>query len=143
MAKPLEIEIYSPELEQALRKLPLFSLAIQNELGPATIDILAYGQRHVARYPPAAPTSTYIRTGLLGKSWSIDVRPVSHGVRGILGNPTEYAAHVQFEGQQAQVHMGRWPTVQQLSRGPLLQFAINRFKSAIDRTIWKFFGLFG
>ena len=70
------------------------------------------------RYPPAPANSTYRRTGTLGKSWT---RSVMRGGRGggwlaQVGTRLKYAPYVQDEGRQAEVHQGRWQTIQSVAK---------------------------
>lgn len=69
----------------------------------------------LARYPAARPSSSYRRTGDLGRKWtSAQPQWQSNGSAfvGKLGNATPYGPFVQGDpGKrpgQAQVHQGRW-----------------------------------
>ena len=59
----------------------------------------------MAQYPPLA-SSSYRRTGTLGRSWTsrIKIRSVSGGIEGRIGTNVEYAPLVQSSRLQARVH---------------------------------------
>ena len=86
------------------------------------------------RYPPAIPGSSYRRTGTLGKSWT---KTVTRGGRGggwlaQIGTRLNYAPYVQDEGRQAEVHQGRWQTVQSVAKDKqddVLRFCVRAIRS--------------
>ena len=57
----------------------------------------------------------YGRTGDLGRQWTKRVRRVAGGIRGVIGSDTPYAKWVINEPSQAQIHRGRWYTVQKVA----------------------------
>lgn len=65
-------------------------------------------QTTLATYPAAPPSSTYRRTGTLGRAWTIGRGLMMRSV----GNNTTYAPYVQDRAQQAWMHQGRWATAQ-------------------------------
>ena len=67
-------------------------------------------QRDMADYPPQRPASSYIRTGTLGRRWTVKVSRHSNGLEGRVGNNTVYAPFVQSSRFQAGIHRGRWQT---------------------------------
>lgn len=72
-------------------------------------------QRRMAAYPSPPASSTYIRTGTLGRRWTA-ATPVITGnaanMMGKIGNNTLYGPFVQSEQFQARVHRDRWITEQ-------------------------------
>lgn len=81
----------------------------------AAEDSTALLLRVVREYPPKRYSSTYVRTGTLGRSWS---RSVSGSGLEVIGRVTSsgdiapYNRLVQDRERQARVHRGRWQTAQ-------------------------------
>jgi len=78
---------------------------------------LVHVQGSVLPYPPPPPSSSYIRTGTLGRSIGLggradiyEVKRIGGGYEARLGTRLEYAPYVIGE-QQAGVHSGRWWTM--------------------------------
>jgi len=69
----------------------------------------------IRTYPPPPPQSTYVRTGILGGSWTKKIERIQYGVRAIIGTDTPYAKWVQNAPTQAWMHRGRWQTVQSVA----------------------------
>lgn len=67
-------------------------------------------QGEMATYPAPPPTSTYVRTGTLGRAWTTTGSRLSYTV----GNNTVYAPYVQDADRQAWMHVGRWQTAQEV-----------------------------
>jgi hypothetical protein len=67
-------------------------------------------QRDMADYPAQRPGSSYVRTGTLGRRWTVKISRRSDGVEGRVGNNTVYAPFVQSHRFQARIHRGRWQT---------------------------------
>lgn len=61
-------------------------------------------------YPPPPPTSSYRRTGTLGRRWTHAITRTIDAVTGKVGNNTSYGPWVQSKRFQANVHKGRWQT---------------------------------
>ena len=94
---------------------------------PAAIESGAYLQpvatsaadllrAEMRKYPPPPPNSTYRRTGTLGKSWAKNVHRSSDGWLSIIGTRLKYAPYVQDETRQAEIHQGRWQTIQSVAK---------------------------
>lgn len=66
-------------------------------------------QNYMADYPTQR-NNTYTRTGTLGRTWTKDVKPISQGLEGTVGNVTKYAPWVQSFMFQARWHKGVWQT---------------------------------
>jgi hypothetical protein len=67
-------------------------------------------QGRMKRYPAQRASSSYVRTGTLGRRWTTKIRKDSRSITGIVGNNTIYAPWVQSKLFQARVHRGRWLT---------------------------------
>jgi hypothetical protein len=98
---------------------------LQRKLGQvASTEVLRRGMQKVvyrvqgrmADYPPPPASSTYRRTGTLGRKWTTDVAVTGDGVQGKVGNNTGYGPWVQSDMFQARVHKGRWQTDRQVLR---------------------------
>jgi hypothetical protein len=83
-----------------------------------------YAQSRIPPYPPAPDTSSYTRTGTLGRVVTsmqgahpnslnrVEVEPLGKVV-GVIGGNLEYLAYVvgDEDGRQAKQHTGRWYTL--------------------------------
>lgn len=109
----MTIELESNDVRNMLKRLPLVFFKHQRRSMDKSVKLV---QRRQQAYPPAPPSSSYRRTGTLGRRWSTQVRPIIGSVRGEGYNPTPYYPYVQGE-DQAQVHAGRWTaTKEQLKK---------------------------
>lgn len=88
----------------------------------------------MADYPPLRPNSSYVRKGILGKSWTKKVDTYQDGLEGRVGNNTEYAPLVQSQRFQMRIHRGLWQTDQQVVNRdtPLI---VEDFERAIRQAI--------
>jgi len=106
----------------------------------ASLNVL---HENVQPYPAPPPDSTYRRTGTLGRTLGssesggesgkpqiFEVKQMGHEVTGRFGTKLEYAPYVIGEGEQAEVHKGRWWTVKTIAE---------KAKAKIDR-IWQAVG---
>ena len=141
----LEVSLDMRDLAGQIVRIQGFETVATGELKTATVQSLSLGQRILGRYPPqntsfrmrfksdrqrrwffwALRTGLiqvpYRRTTTLGPRWNFTEgfrRLSGGGWRGHLNNVTSYAQWVQDERKQAQVHRGRWSTVQTLTRAP-------------------------
>lgn len=130
----LEIRLDAADVLKAIQGLQGFDGVAQHELSIATEENIVWAHDFIAKYPPASPTSSYVRTGTLGRNWAHEVRQFSGSVRALLANPVIYAPYVQDELAQAKIHRGRWPTVQMLLRAPVKLFEA-RYKIACQRIL--------
>lgn len=73
----------------------------------------------IATYPPAPSSSSYRRTGNLGRFWTsaqYEISANTGGITGVIGNAVRdrrgraYGPYVQSAEEQANVHRGRWAT---------------------------------
>lgn len=60
----------------------------------------------LATYPAPPPTSTYVRTGTLGREWTVEESFLHY----VVGNNVQYGPYVQSYEMQAWMHVGRWQT---------------------------------
>jgi len=76
----------------------------------------------------------YVRTGTLGRRWTTKVTMGPDELLGTIGNDTAYAPFVQSGGQQAQIHQGRWETIEKVldDNKPAIE---QEFKRAIDKAL--------
>ena len=72
-------------------------------------------QNEMQRYPPEPSGSTYRRTHILHKGWRTKVSGDSGGWLAVVGNRVKYAPYVQDANRQAEVHQGRWQTIQSVA----------------------------
>ncbi len=79
-------------------------------------------QAALQEYPVARATSSYTRTGRLGKAWTVRIYREPNGLYGVVGNNVEYAPLVQNYQFQASVHKRRWLTD---------KAAVERYKAGI------------
>ena len=105
--------------------------ANQTRLGPME-RLKERIQRRLSTYPPPPPSSTYERTGDLGRGWadegvSVDASGTNQFADQVsveMRNPVDYAPWVQDPERQAFMHRGRWETTQQAldaETGPFLR----------------------
>jgi hypothetical protein len=107
MSEVLEIEVRG--LDEAQRR---FDANLDRVLRRGTRRAIEHVRAILATYPPKPPGSTYRRTGSLGRAWAVEVRGLAGNIVGVAGNTMPYAPEVQDLTEQADVHRGRWPTVQ-------------------------------
>jgi hypothetical protein len=68
-------------------------------------------QGRMKKYPAARVGSDYVRTGTLGRKWTVKpFKKTAKSITGIVGNNTGYAPWVQSKLFQARTHRGRWLT---------------------------------
>lgn len=88
-------------------------LASQNKeiLDPTVKGYVVSVRKHLDRkkYPPKLLNQKYVRSGLLGSSYSTrKIRASFHVIR----NSRKGAKYVIDESNQAEIHQGRWYTIQ-------------------------------
>lgn len=100
----ITIEFTPPDLIQRLHRFPERTNA---ELERTTKQALYHVAGSVPAYPPALPTSRYVRTGTLGRSVGLggqadiyEVRSLFGGFEARLGTNVEYAPPVIGDGSQ-------------------------------------------
>jgi len=99
-------------LEALLRRFgasnKIVAQAIERAMKKATLHL----QARIAVYPPPPPTSTYRRTGTLGRSITSEVKGVgTDEVWGIVGTAIPYAPAVI--GPEQPFYMKHWKTITQ------------------------------
>jgi hypothetical protein len=85
---------------------------IKPTLERLTQKAVLYVHSTVPPYPAPPATSTYRRTGTLGRTITTEVRSLGVDVVGVIGTKTIYAPWVIDEKRQAWMHKGRWWTLQ-------------------------------
>jgi len=118
--------------EQVLKVIN--SLSNPAYLAPAVNEIGATFATDLAKYPPPPENSTYRRTGNLGRSWTHVQKVDLFGFRSTIGNVREYAPLVQDRDRQANVHQGRWQTIQDVQEDRL-QWMLEKLQKAIEEQI--------
>jgi len=73
-------------------------------------------QTEMRRYPPKPPNSTYTRTGKLGQSWKRKITGGGGNWLAVIGSRMKYAPYVQDATEQAEIHQGRWQTIQSVAK---------------------------
>lgn len=135
----LETQFKIEGLDDLLKRLGNRKSIIDSELKPALADTGKALVGDLSVYPAAPSSSTYARTGDLGRAWK--TQPVV-GPGQKIGNAVasrrngrHYAEFVQGP-KQARVHRGRWLNVIEAvqKRMPWIQ---NRFTRAAERIVSK------
>ena len=110
----INVKFTPPDLIPRMQRYPD---RLKSEMEKTTTAALAHTQGSVPQYPAARPSSSYVRTGTLGRSIGLggradiyEVRAIGSGYEGKLGTNLSYAPYVISEDQAA-VHRGRWWTV--------------------------------
>lgn len=112
-------------LEDVQQKYATAHRNLRGEMETATRKAVTYVHGQVPGYPPPPATSTYRRTGTLGRSvtsFSSEgalsrVEPMGSVVQGVIGTAIGYAPWVIDANRQAGPHRGRWYTLQSVVRG--------------------------
>lgn len=137
MSFDIEIQGLAPLL-QALEHYPDL---VRPEMEQAAEAALLSLIPPLADYPAAPSSSTYRRTGTLGRTWTTarpEFAPLETGFEASIGNATPYGPFVQGD-EQAKMHQGRWKTAQQIAearRGEIEQY----FEKALQRVAQKLEG---
>lgn len=126
-------------LKEALRGLAATPNQVRQEMGMAMAKALFEAHDYIAKYPPEIPGSTYVRRTRLGGDWSVNINHFSQGVRGFLVNTMPYSPYVQDLEKQAEVHQGRWRTIQDLGKGDVADRLKSFFKK-VPAILVKRFG---
>lgn len=120
MAGDINVDIDGDEaLAKAFDKMVrLYSSSISKGMTRAILFV----HSQIPGYPPTPPSSTYKRTGTLGRSVTSlqgsapgalsRVKSFGDQITGIVGSNIKYAKYVISKGDQAKVHIGRWYTLQ-------------------------------
>ncbi len=107
----IEVRFNPPDLPQRMKHYPQ---KLQQEMERTMKESLIHVQGSVPPYPPARPTSRYIRTGTLGRSIGLggraaiyEVRRVGAGYEAQLGTRLHYAPPVIGAQSQTGFFKGR------------------------------------
>lgn len=109
-------------LPELIRKYNTIADKMPDMLRGATQKAIIYVHSTVPPYPVAPSTSTYTRTGTLGREIHTRVETVGSSSVGIIGTPTVYSPFVisdeeqKGRGPQTNAHRGRWWTLQEVVR---------------------------
>lgn len=120
-------------IDQLMRKLQSME-DVNNVLRPPMQRAVFRLQRDMANYPPARPSSTYIRTGTYGRRWTTAINESNRGLAGKVGNNTVYGPFVGSEQFQAPVHRNRWLTDAQAVERNRARIVAD-FEQAIQRAL--------
>lgn len=100
----ITVKFMPPDLIQRMHRAPE---KLDAELERTTKQALMHTVGSVPAYPPALPTSSYVRTGTLGRSVGLggqadiyEVRSLFGGYEARLGTNVEYAPRVIGDGSQ-------------------------------------------
>jgi hypothetical protein len=96
-------------------------------------------QRKAQAYPPAPPGSSYKRTGTLGRRWIGTATGVVGNIKGILANPTPYGPYVMSQDEQAEMHKGRWSTIEQIAEDSMPEME-GFFQQELDAAVQELAG---
>jgi hypothetical protein len=100
------------------RKLDSIQKGVNSGLVRVAKKATLYVHSRLPGYPVPSPTSSYRRTGLLGRSITTGIKPLGNAVAGVIGTKTVYAPwvisrrRVGGRGPQARTHKSRWWTLQ-------------------------------
>lgn len=103
---------------------------------PAMHRIGTQATTNMAKYPPTLPNQVYRRTHTLERKWAYQVRSNLFSTTAVVGNNTPYAPFVQDETSQADIHAGRWHTVQD-EMAEAKKYALDMFQEVIEKEITK------
>jgi len=121
--------IDTPGLSEVIAKMQAYPARLNANLEALMNVINLTLWETVSPYPQPPENSTYTRTHLLAKSLGVsgdgeklgsqpdiyDVKQIGGGWESHFGSNLDYAPYVIDEGSQAQVHQGRWWTIQQVA----------------------------
>jgi hypothetical protein len=130
----IDIKISVEGYDEAITKLKSAPRILARHLRRAMDKSVKTLQAVMQRYPPAPPSSSYRRTGTLGRRWVATASGYVGQIQGILANPTPYAPLVVGDEDQAWMHKGRWATVGQQAEKQKAKFA-GFFQEGIDAAV--------
>lgn len=120
-------------IDQLMRKLQSME-DVNNVLRPPMQRAVFRLQRDMANYPPARPSSSYVRTGTYGRRWTTAINESNQGLVGKVGNNTVYGPFVGSQQFQAAVHRNRWLTDAQAVKRNRARIVAD-FEQAIQRAL--------
>ena len=109
MAEPVVVEVQG--LDELLKRFGTSNKIVNAEIKKAMQKSVYYLQSKVAVYPPPPPTSTYRRTGTLGRSITSEVRGSRAEIEGVVGTNIPYARYVIGPAQP--IYMKHWKRLTQ------------------------------
>ena len=117
-----ELRVYPQGFRELARGLG--GIQVSRVLQPPMVRGLERFRSSLGVYPAKGDSTTYRRTGRLGRSWAISYTINARGMTGETGTNAEYARWVQDDELQAWMHRGRWlntdEQVAQQHRGAIL-----------------------
>jgi hypothetical protein len=115
---------------------------IEDEIGKAIATIMGLAADRLADEPAPPPQSRYVRTHALSGEWRKN-KPrfvvAGNSKRAVLRNTQPYARWVQARETQAQIHRGRWATVEQVEED-LAPDAAQELEAAGNRALNRIAG---
>lgn len=120
-------------IDQLMRKLNNMQ-DVNEVLRPPMQRAVFRLQRDMANYPPARPSSSYVRTGTYGRRWTTAINESNQGLTGKVGNNTVYGPFVGSQQFQAAVHRNRWLTDAQAVERNRARIVAD-FEQAIQRAL--------
>jgi len=108
-----EVTVTIEGLDKLIKRLDRAPNLVKNLAADAIARSVYLIHGEVGKYPPRPAGSTYRRTGTLGRSFStmVDLQRF----RGRVGTRLEYAGYV-IGPRQAEIHRGRWKTVEDVAK---------------------------
>ncbi len=114
----------------------LGSMASAETLRPGMERAVLNVKAEVMRYPRQRIGSSYTRTHVLENAWDTIVTTVGGNVQGRIGNNIEYGPFVKSRRFQAQVHRGRWATVEDVVESGRIRARVTEFlQDEIDQVL--------
>lgn len=126
--------IYIDIEDEARVKKVLDSLSNPSYLAPAVEEIGATFATDLAKYPRPPENSSYRRTGNLMRGWTHKQRIDFFGFQSTIGNIMEYSPLVQDRDRQAEVHQGRWQTIQDVQE-ERMEWMLMKLQKSIEGQI--------
>lgn len=109
MSDEISVQVDEGQIKRLLEKFDRARMLRIIEEGMSRGMTLIHGG--LPPYPPPPASSTYRRTGTLGREITTDTAIEGNAVVGKIGTVTEYASYVISRDDQAWMHEGRWWTL--------------------------------
>ena len=124
------------KLNNALRQLT--QMERERFVDEALREVQELAFKRVKKYPPPPPGSRYVRTYRLRGSWrKLPVVVLSgYATATTRSEHLRYNIFVQERANQAAIHQGRWPTIQDISEdleGESEEILANSMQAFLDR----------
>ncbi len=126
----MTVKITVTGLDAIIKRMRAFPGRLRKSMQTTMEAALLAVQGSVPPYPAPPASSTYRRTGTLGRSLGVTMRGRRSGqasiyqvrtmgsgqIEGVFGTNLKYAPHVIGDGTQAPVHRGRWWTIKTVAK---------------------------